>query len=233
MDDTFSLSNISPQVGEGFNREYWARFEKFVRDVTKKADDVYVMTGPLFLPRPDADGKWWMHHPMIGHPPALVSVPTHFFKVVLAELKAREDGGKPEVAVGAFVMANQATDPGLPLEAFVVPLEQLEAAAGMKFFPAAISEEHRKAVDKTALAFQHQGRQALQAASHQLLLPHAMDLPANGAAALVAAAPGIPMTRPGLGAKHLCEHVACRMIPDKVWKSMHEAKDSNKTPPRA
>ena len=35
MNSTFNLSNISPQVGEGFNRDYWARFEKFVKDTTK------------------------------------------------------------------------------------------------------------------------------------------------------------------------------------------------------
>ena len=35
LNKTFCLSNISPQVGNGFNRDYWARFEKFVRDLTK------------------------------------------------------------------------------------------------------------------------------------------------------------------------------------------------------
>lgn len=29
-------SNISPQVGVGFNRDYWARFEKMVKDVAKR-----------------------------------------------------------------------------------------------------------------------------------------------------------------------------------------------------
>lgn len=60
-------SNISPQVGSGFNRDYWARFEKFVKDVAKRADGVYIITGPLYLPSKDVDtGKWVMKHPMIG-----------------------------------------------------------------------------------------------------------------------------------------------------------------------
>lgn len=29
MDSTFLLSNMCPQVGAGFNRDYWARFEQF------------------------------------------------------------------------------------------------------------------------------------------------------------------------------------------------------------
>ena len=50
MSDTFYLSNIAPQVGSGFNRDYWARLEKFTRDLTKICDDVYVVTGPLYVP---------------------------------------------------------------------------------------------------------------------------------------------------------------------------------------
>jgi DNA/RNA endonuclease G (NUC1) len=53
MDDTFSLINVSPQVGDGFNRDYWARLEHFTRLLatkTKAGGDVLVATGPLFLP---------------------------------------------------------------------------------------------------------------------------------------------------------------------------------------
>lgn len=56
------------QVGAGFNRDYWARFEKFVKDTVKISDGVFVVTGPLWLPQPDGrgTGKWEMRHPMIG-----------------------------------------------------------------------------------------------------------------------------------------------------------------------
>lgn len=65
MDETFSLSNIAPQVGGGFNRDYWARFERFVQDTTKSFDDVWVVTGPLYIPRPGPSG-WVLEHPMLG-----------------------------------------------------------------------------------------------------------------------------------------------------------------------
>ena len=44
--------NVSPQVGPGFNRDYWAKLEQFVRDVAgnEKSRATYVATGPLFLP---------------------------------------------------------------------------------------------------------------------------------------------------------------------------------------
>ncbi len=63
-----------------------------------------------------------------GEPPALVSVPTHFYKVVVAD--GRGEGGGGRVGVGAFVMPNAPIDPRIPLAAFAVPLEPLEALAG-------------------------------------------------------------------------------------------------------
>ena len=58
-DATFTLANVSPQVGNGFNRDYWARFESFIRNWTReekhKKAKVFVVTGPLFLPTPMAE----------------------------------------------------------------------------------------------------------------------------------------------------------------------------------
>jgi len=82
MDETFILSNIAPQVGDGFNRHYWAYLEDWCRRLTGSFKDVYVFTIPLYLPRQEADGKWRVTHEVIGSPPN-VSVPTHFAKVVL------------------------------------------------------------------------------------------------------------------------------------------------------
>ena len=58
MDDTFVLSNMAPQVGRGFNRDKWEHLERYVRKLTKVFRNVYVCTGPLYLPRMEADGKY-------------------------------------------------------------------------------------------------------------------------------------------------------------------------------
>ncbi|KAI8821809.1 uncharacterized protein EV422DRAFT_527077 [Fimicolochytrium jonesii] len=126
MDETFLLTNISPQVGKGFNRNYWFYFEHFVRTLTKDFDDVYVITGPLYLPKLEDDGKHYVKYEMIGNPPN-VAVPTHFYKVVLGVK------GKTE-AMATFVLPN--TEIGdVPLQEFVLPLDAVERAAGVVFFP--------------------------------------------------------------------------------------------------
>jgi len=56
----------------GCPSDYWARFEQCVRDLTQHAGSVFVVTGPLWLPRRHVDGRWFMQHAMIG---AVVAVP--------------------------------------------------------------------------------------------------------------------------------------------------------------
>lgn len=129
MDETFYLSNMCPQVGEGFNRDYWAHFEDFCRRLTDRYPSVRIVTGPLYLPKRDpADGKWYTKYEMIGNPPS-VAVPTHFYKVIFAE--DGKVGGN--VALGAFVLPNAVIPNEKPITDFEVPLEAVERASGLEF----------------------------------------------------------------------------------------------------
>lgn len=134
MNETFLLSNIAPQVGDGFNRHYWAYLEDWCRRLTGSFQDVFVFTVPLYLPRLEADGKWRVTHEVIGSPPN-VSVPTHFAKVVLASKPTSP--ATPdilELSLGAFVLPNTVIKDEAPLEGFVMPVEAVERAAGLTLF---------------------------------------------------------------------------------------------------
>lgn len=129
MNSTFALSNMCPQVGDGFNRDYWAHFEDFCRRLTSFYPSVRIVTGPLYLPKRDpADGKWRVSYEVVGHPPN-VAVPTHFYKIIFAE--DGKTGGK--VSLGAFVLPNDRIPNDKPLQDFEVPLEALERASGLEF----------------------------------------------------------------------------------------------------
>ncbi|PVU98114.1 hypothetical protein BB561_000102 [Smittium simulii] len=129
MDETFLLTNISPQVGAGFNRHYWAFFESFVRNLTKSYDDVYVITGPLYLPNQDPiTKKWYVKYEMIGNPPN-VAVPTHFYKIILCK-----NQNSTQFFKQGFVLPNQEISNNKPLQDFVVPVHYIEKASGLKFF---------------------------------------------------------------------------------------------------
>jgi len=130
MDATFALTNMCPQVGEGFNRDYWRHFEDFCRRLTSKYPSVRIVTGPLYLPKRDpADGKWRVSYEVIGTPPN-VAVPTHFYKVIFAEEGTGEGG---MVSLGAFVLPNARIPNEKSLADFEVPLEAVERASGLEF----------------------------------------------------------------------------------------------------
>lgn len=129
MNSTFALSNMCPQVGDGFNRDYWAHFEDFCRRLTSFYPSVRIVTGPLYLPKRDpTDNKWRVSYEVIGHPPN-VAVPTHFYKVIFAE--DGKTGGN--VSLGAFVLPNDRISNDKPLQDFEVPMEAIERASGLEF----------------------------------------------------------------------------------------------------
>ncbi|KAI0816769.1 hypothetical protein GGR55DRAFT_628500 [Xylaria sp. FL0064] len=133
MDETFFLTNMSPQVGEGFNRDYWAHFEDFCRRLTQKYPSVRIVTGPLYLPKRDpTDNKWYVKYEVIGNPPN-VAVPTHFYKVIFAEEDGSGSTGTGKVAIGAFVLPNAPIPNEKPLADFEVPIEAVERASGLEF----------------------------------------------------------------------------------------------------
>ncbi|KAH3673777.1 hypothetical protein WICPIJ_009657 [Wickerhamomyces pijperi] len=140
MNETFYLTNISPQQGEGFNREYWAYLEQFCRDLTKKYRDVRIVTGPLYLPKRDPDGKYRVHYEVIGNPPN-IAVPTHFYKLVVCE------DGSNDLRVAAFVLPNAVIDNKTPLKSFEVPVESLERSSGLNFLQN-VNEKNKKSLCK-------------------------------------------------------------------------------------
>jgi endonuclease G len=106
----------------------WAKLEDFCRRLTTKYPSVRIVTGPLYLPRKEADGKYRVTYEVIGNPPN-VAVPTHFFKIIVAE--DGQTGGS--VAVGAFVLPNAAIDSKTNLSEFVTPVSVVERASGLQF----------------------------------------------------------------------------------------------------
>lgn len=62
MDQTFYLTNMSPQIGRGFNRDKWNDLEKHVRRTARKSLNTYVVTGPLYLAKVEADGNSYIKY---------------------------------------------------------------------------------------------------------------------------------------------------------------------------
>jgi endonuclease G len=125
----FSLSTASPQLPQ-FNRVYWAKVDNYVRELVKKLDvnRVLVVTGPLYLPHTEKDGKRYVSYQVIGD--GNVAVPTHFFKIIYYPVENPDLSGFT-VSSEAYIVPNQDLDENVPLDSFRTSLENLEKISGI------------------------------------------------------------------------------------------------------
>lgn len=133
-DESFYLSNMCPQVGRGFNQHIWRVLEDRARITVEEAGDAYVITGPIFYdPKEDsadtADG--WIPYKTIG--PNKVAVPTHFYKIVVAQ------GDSGQWRAIAFVLDNKRhpnqPDPECDFEPYIRSIDWVEEHTGLNFMP--------------------------------------------------------------------------------------------------
>lgn len=118
MEETFLLSNISPQQPD-LNRGLWKALEARVRELAKSSEEIHVYTGPLYLPKNASDGKRYVKYQVIGKND--VAVPTHFYKMVRI--------GEGSLA---YIIPNTKIELS-DLQGFEVPIEKLEKLTGFKF----------------------------------------------------------------------------------------------------
>lgn len=109
QDESFSLANMVPQNAK-LNRNLWKDMESTVRALTKKYNDVYVVTGPAFV------GDKFLR--LNGR----VIVPSHVFKAIYI----------PKVNAAAVWWADNSGD-GTTYE--VISLDQLKDRTGIDAFP--------------------------------------------------------------------------------------------------
>nr|XP_007969932.2 nuclease EXOG, mitochondrial [Chlorocebus sabaeus] len=128
MAETFYLSNSVPQDFDN-NSGYWNRIEMYCRELTERFEDVWVISGPLTLPQTRSDGKKVVSYQVIGEDN--VAVPSHLYKVILAR---RSSVSTEPLALGAFVVPNEAIGFQPQLTEFQVSLQELEKVSGLVFF---------------------------------------------------------------------------------------------------
>jgi len=116
LEQSFLLSNISPQTA-GLNRQTWRKLEGHTRRLAKEHERVEVISGPLFLPEEDEEGKKQVSYQVIGE--QNVAVPTHYFKVI-----------KWRAGAEAYILPNIEKLDDRPLKEYQVTLDKVEELAG-------------------------------------------------------------------------------------------------------
>jgi len=113
MRASFLYSNVSPQL-PAFNRGVWRRLEELVRFWATAYDSVFIVTGPVLQ---EGLRKIGPNH---------VALPLQFYKVVL------RNGADGPRGIG-FLLRHEPSS--ATLRSFVVPIDEVEQATGLDFFP--------------------------------------------------------------------------------------------------
>jgi endonuclease G len=124
MDESFYLSNMSPQRGE-FNRGIWKDLEAQVRSFAISEGDIYVVTGPVLPQKKSLT---------IGA--SQVTVPGSYYKVVW-------DRTPPEKMIG-FILPNEGSTKSL--QSFAVTVDEVELKTGLDFF-SMLPKEQQEALE--------------------------------------------------------------------------------------
>ena len=126
-EQTFYFTNMTPQRGANFNQKIWASFETRVRDWSRNADTLYVVTGCVVkgstLTARDNDGK-------------SVTVPVGYFKALLwysksSTVTAQNAGYR---AAAFYLEHKDYSQTGID-KSMSMSVDELEEMVGMDFFP--------------------------------------------------------------------------------------------------
>lgn len=114
MDETFLLSNISPQ-SSNFNQGIWRELEELTRSWAKKFKRLYVVTGPVLTQEPKG---------YIGKENK-VAIPAAYYKILLD----LDDPGQKAIA---FILPNKVSYE--PLYNFATSIDEVEELTKIDFF---------------------------------------------------------------------------------------------------
>jgi len=115
--DSFLMTNISPQKPR-LNQQFWRRLEEAeIKNFTKLADKVWVITGPVFTGSTERLSSSWR-----------VEIPDAFYKMYITEAKPNQPSKVLAFIVPQTIRGNES------LSQFVTSIDTIEAQTGLDFF---------------------------------------------------------------------------------------------------
>lgn len=125
----FPISTASPQLPQ-FNRIYWSKVDRYVKSLSSKSPQLLVISGPLYLPHSEKDGRKYVTYRVIGD--NNVAVPTHFFKAIFYSIPPTKENDS-SYSSEVYVIPNEDVKEEVPLDHFKATVEELEKKSGIVF----------------------------------------------------------------------------------------------------
>jgi endonuclease G len=132
QDQTFLVTNSTPQIQNKFNASIWGSLEEAVRNAARATDTVYVATGPVFRTVGGSETIQYIH-PQLD-PNKNVPVPNYYWKALL-KVKRSGNTVTDAYAIGfwyehkSYVNGESYDD-----DEFVVSIDDIERWTGLDLF---------------------------------------------------------------------------------------------------
>lgn len=137
MEQTYYMSNITPQIQNGFNGGIWNNLEGAVRGLTSRCDTVYVVTGAAFRKK---GGNESIRTIVNTRDSKTLPLPNYYWKALL-KVKRSGKTVTEASAVGFWLPHADLQGESYSDSKYVVSVDQIEAWTGFDLFvnlPAAL-----------------------------------------------------------------------------------------------
>lgn len=129
---TYYMTNQTPQIGNQFNGSVWQNLENAVRDLTGDIDTVYVVTGACYRTVGGTETINYLSASNSTVSPSRLPIPNYYWKVLL---KVKRNGTTitSASAIG-FWFEHKAYESGTSYTGYAKSVSEIEALTGFDFF---------------------------------------------------------------------------------------------------
>ena len=130
QEQTYYMTNITPQLQYGFNGGIWSSLEEGIRNLTSSCDTLYVVTGAAFK---TVGGSETVNYITNKRDSKSLPVPNYYWKVVM---KVKRSGESITAAstIGFWFPHREYVGESFSNSAYVKSVDQIEALTGFDFF---------------------------------------------------------------------------------------------------
>ena len=148
---TFYGTNMTPQIGLGFNQSIWAALEGKVRDWSRTCDTLYVVTGCVVKENSTVSGgEYAVGGYVYDNNGKKVAVPVAYYKAVLRYSNSSSTYGYSGYCGAAIYLEHKAYSGSGIYQEDLISIDALEEMIGIDLFvnlPAAIGESQAAKVE--------------------------------------------------------------------------------------
>ncbi len=148
LDQTYLVTNQTPQIQNKFNGSIWQELEKAVRSQTSSADVIYVITGPTYRTVGGNESITWLNAQSSSIKPSAIPVPNYYWKVLL-KVKTDASGKVVGASTIGFWFAHREYESSEEYTSFVTSVNDIESKTGFNLF-ANLPDDYEDAAEANA-----------------------------------------------------------------------------------